>query len=44
MDQAIADALQHRWATTTSPTAPANHPQSCNLDDPDLAAQPSPME
>jgi integrase len=36
MEQAIADALQHRWATTTP--SPANLPQPWDLDDPDLAA------
>jgi hypothetical protein len=36
MEQAIADALQHRWTTTFM--APANLPQPWNLNDPDLAA------
>jgi hypothetical protein len=39
MEQAIADALQNRWHTTTPHHHPdpinGNRPQPCNLDHPD---------
>lgn len=38
MEQAVADALDHRWTITTLPTGPATLPQPWDLNSPALAA------